>query len=207
MYYGNHYVPGFFGILLLLSVVLLSACSLSSMSVNSPSSTSASMPDPAAGEAFILDGRFSLTLSKEGSAKSPRKLFGRLFWRHEADRDEWLFSDPLGQGVARLIRHSDGGFTLQQGEKEAFIENGEEALQAKIGFSLPLAELALWARARTGPGAIVEHDALGRLKRARESGWLLKYRYADDADRLPSQLEASLEEFRLKLVIENWGRP
>ncbi|MCL2020805.1 MAG: outer membrane lipoprotein LolB [Betaproteobacteria bacterium] len=157
------------------------------------------------GEVFTLDARFSLTLASERGADTPGQFFGRLFWRHEAGRDEWLLSDPFGQGIARLVSQPDGGFMLEQGGKEEFI--GNEALEDKVGFLLPLAELAAWARARTGPGAIVEYDASGRLKRARESGWLLTYRYANDADRLPSQLEASLEEFRLKLAIERWDIP
>ncbi|MCL2075667.1 MAG: outer membrane lipoprotein LolB [Betaproteobacteria bacterium] len=180
-----------------LSVVFFSACSL--MPANTSPSAPLILPDNAA---FTLDARFSLALAKERGAGAARQFSGRLFWRHEAGRDEWLLSDPFGQGIARLVSQPGGGFMLEQGGQEEFI--GNDALEARVGFPLPLAELSAWARARAGSGAIVEYDDSGRLKRARESGWLLIYRYANDADRLPSQLEASLEEFRLKLAIERW---
>jgi outer membrane lipoprotein LolB len=192
----------FFATFFLLAV-LLSGCSLSTMPDNALPSVQLAMPD-AGGEAFTLDARFSLTLAAERSGGTPRQFSGRLFWQHEEDRDEWLFSDPLGQGIARLIRESDGGFTLEQGGKQEFIDDGQRALEARIGFPLPLAELVDWVRARIGSGALVERDSFGRIRRARESGWLLAYRYASDDDRLPSQLEAGLEEFRLKLAIERW---
>jgi len=192
----------FFAILL---AVLLSGCSLSTMPDNSLPSAGVNLPHRG-GESFALDARFSLTLAAERSGGTPRQLSGRLFWKHEDNHDEWLFSDPLGQGIARLTRAADGGIIIEQGGKEEEIRNPRE-LEAKIGFSLPLAELASWVRARTGSGAIVEYDSQGRLKRARESGWLLSYRYANDDDLLPAQLEAGLEEFRLKLVIERWDTP
>jgi outer membrane biogenesis lipoprotein LolB len=187
----------------LLLAVFLSACSLSTMSLSA--SSPAMDAETVAGEAFALEARFSLTYPGE-KMEAPKQVSGRLSWRHQADRDEWLFADPFGRGIARLTRQPDGRFTLFDGKQE-FVEDSPQALEARIGFPLPLAELVDWVRARPGQDAIVEYDAAERPWRARKSGWLLVYRYAEEANRLPSQLEASLEQFRLKLVIKSWEMP
>jgi len=185
----------------LLLAVFLSACS-PTMPIH-PSFPVTGEPETTA--AFALEARFSLTLAAEGVGDAPRQLSGRLSWRHQAARDEWLLANPLGQGVARVTRQSDGSFILHDGKQEFIVDSPQE-LEARIGFPLPLAELVAWVRARPGSDAIVEYDALGRPWRARESGWLLVYRYAE-ADRLPVQVDASLEGFKLRLAIERWEKP
>jgi outer membrane lipoprotein LolB len=160
--------------------------------------------------AFDLRARFSLQFNPDdtpGNVKRPQQFSGRLEWRHEEKEDHLLFTDPLGQGVAQLRRPRQGWVELRlpNGERRE-AETIEQLLGSVLGISLPLDDLLPWMQARPGSGALVERDAQGRPLRMRESGWLLTYLYADDAARLPSRLDASLDGgvLKLRLFFESW---
>jgi outer membrane biogenesis lipoprotein LolB len=160
---------------------------------------------------FALRARFSLVLAASDTVrqKTPRQFTGRFVWWRSASADEWLFSDPLGRGVARLHRRAGGHITLEMpGKEEAAALTGEtifDQLEATLGIPLPpLTDLADWLLARPNADAIVDRDGMGRLSRARVLGWRLNYRYMDEGAALPAQLEASYENIRLKIAIEHW---
>lgn len=153
---------------------------------------------------FDLTARFSLQLHP-ASGEAERQFSGRLQWQHGPLGDRMLFLDPLGQGVAELQRPVQGPVVLQlaNGSRREASEP-DELLAEVLGTPLPLGDLAAWVQARPGAGALVEPDEQGRPWRVRESGWLLAYRYADDA-RLPSRLDASLDGIlKLRLSMESW---
>jgi outer membrane biogenesis lipoprotein LolB len=183
--------------------LFVSACTLPSATLPSTITRSdgppeRNIPDIMQEENFILHARFSLARNTlPGTREAPRQFAGRLRWRHEANGNEWFFSDPLGQGVALVQGRSDGSFSW---DEKTFAN--QEALEEALEIPLPLAKLVSWIQARPGRGALVETDPQGRPWRVRESGWLLLYHYADDAETRPVRLDASLENLKLKLFIE-----
>ena len=153
---------------------------------------------------FHLVARFSVQFQAAGDAAG-RHFSGRLQWQHGAEGDRLLFSDPLGQGVAELLRPPRGAVVLLLADgsrREA--PDPDQLLAEVLGTSLPLGELSAWVQARPGAGALVEPDGQGRPWRVRESGWLLTYHYGEGAA-LPSRLDASLDGvLRLRLSMESW---
>lgn len=153
---------------------------------------------------FDLTARFNLQLEprQEGEV---RQYAGRLQWQHGATGDRLLFLDPMGQGVAELLRPDNGQAVLLLADgtrREA--DDPEQLLGDVLGTSLPLKEMTGWVQARPGQGALVELDALGRPRMVRESGWFLSYRYGEEA-RLPSHIDASLSGvLKFRLFVENW---
>ncbi|MDR1351087.1 MAG: outer membrane lipoprotein LolB [Zoogloeaceae bacterium] len=162
------------------------------------------------GDAFAFTARFVLTLVARPDEKTPRQFSGRLEWRRDAEGDRLFITDPFGRGLATLRHPRAGPFFLQQADGvEQSSDDPESLLDETLGASLPLAELAAWVSACPNPGALVETDAAGRPTRARESGWLLAWRYADDdaaapTDK-PNRFDASLESvLKLRLAFEHW---
>lgn len=153
---------------------------------------------------FHLVARFSVQLLSVGG-DAGRHFSGRLQWLHGAEGDRLLFSDPLGQGVAELLRPPRGEVVLLLADgtrREA--TDPDQLLAEVLGMPLPLGELSAWVQARPGAGALVEPDDRGRPRRVRESGWLLTYHYGESAT-LPSRLDASLDGvLRLRLFMESW---
>ncbi|MDR2364887.1 MAG: outer membrane lipoprotein LolB [Zoogloeaceae bacterium] len=167
------------------------------------------------GEMFAFAARFVLTFANRPDEKTPRQFSGRLTWRRDDEGDRLFIADPFGRNLAALRRPRAGPFFLQlaDGAEESH-DDLESLLEETLGARLPLAELPAWVGACPNPGALVETDAAGRPARARESGWLLAWRYADDAPAArPNRFDASLESvLKLRLAFEHWeareaGRP
>jgi outer membrane lipoprotein LolB len=157
-------------------------------------------------ETFAFSARFALTLAARAQEKTPRQLSGRLEWRRDTAGETLFIADPFGRGIATLHREQTGAFVLQQADGVEQSSNDPQALlEETLGVPLPLAELAAWVCACPNSGALVETDAAGRPTRARESGWLLAWRYADTSAERPSRFDASLESvLKLRLAFEHW---
>ncbi|MDR0672184.1 MAG: outer membrane lipoprotein LolB [Zoogloeaceae bacterium] len=161
------------------------------------------------GEHFSFAARFALTLVARPGEKAPRQFSGRLEWQRDAAGDQLFIADPLGRGIATLRHSRAGPFFLKRADGvERRGDDPESLLDEALGAPLPLAELAAWVRACPNPGALVETDAAGRPTRARESGWLLAWRYADAPTDRPIRFDASLESvLKLRLAFEHWEAP
>jgi outer membrane biogenesis lipoprotein LolB len=157
-------------------------------------------------EGFLFTARFTLTLAVRPDEKTPRQFSGRLEWQRDAEGDQLFVADPFGRSLAVLRHPHASPYSLQLADGTTrSSDNPESLLDEALGASLPLAEMAAWVRACPNPGALVETDSAGRPVRARESGWLLAWRYADAPADLPSRFDASLESvLKLRLVFEHW---
>ena len=63
------------------------------------------LPETPIGEAFSISGRIAVKYGAEAAS-------GKIAWRHQAASDELLLMNPLGQGIARIVR-SDSLVTLR----------------------------------------------------------------------------------------------
>ena len=157
-------------------------------------------PDvPPIGEAFALMGRVSVKYGAEAAS-------GKLAWQHDAQSDEMLFSTPLGQGVARIVRR-DGVVTLINSDNKEFRAADAETLtQQVLGWRLPLAGLPDWVRGRAAPGAPAQArlDSSQRLAELRQSGWLVEFLDYRAGSALPARMRLSREDLEIRLVIDQW---
>lgn len=150
---------------------------------------------------FEIDGRLQVRDGDKTAAVG-------VEWMHAEEGDEWLFSGPLGQGLARIQSGPEGArMTLADGRR---IEAPSAAELAERLFEVhaPFAQLPRWVTARLPGGAEVrELDAIGRPLRVVDQGWIIEYlEYAGDAlADLPRKIDIHRGETRLRLIIDTWN--
>lgn len=175
----------------LLLLLLLGGCATPPLPVLPPA-----QPETAP---FALNGRISVR--HDGARDS-----AGLRWVHDASSDEVLLLNPLGQTAVRVYRDQQQA-TLDDGERH-FQEADVEALMTRVlGWSLQLDELHHWALGRAADGpALIERDALGRLKVLRQDGWEVRYlEYAEEKpDSLPKRMQLTRENLQVTLLMDEW---
>jgi hypothetical protein len=97
-----------------------------------------------------LAGRFALR--QEG-----KNYPGRLHWRHDGDRDEWLLSSPLGQGLAEIVSDATGARLATSDGNSHTAATADQLLQSLLAYPLPLSKLLDWLRGCTIPTAATWH--------------------------------------------------
>lgn len=150
---------------------------------------------------FQLEGRLQV---RDGE----RSAVVGVDWQHTAGHDAWLFTGPLGQGLARIESQAGRArMTLSDGSRvEA--DTAAELAERMLGVSAPFAELPRWVTARVREGAEVrELDALGRPRQVIDRGWTIDYtEYSGEApDDLPRKLDVHRGDTRLRLIVDSWN--
>ena len=158
-------------------------------------------PAPVAlvGEAFYLSGRVSVKYGAEAAS-------GKITWQHDAASDDLLFSTPLGQGVARIVRR-DALVSLTTSDQKVYQAGDVETLTERVlGWRLPLAGLPDWVRGRAAPGAPAQSrlDSAQRLAELRQSGWQVEFLDYKVDTGLPARLRLSREDVEIRLAIDAW---
>lgn len=158
-------------------------------------------PAPAApiGGAFQLSGRVSVKYGTEAAS-------GKIAWQHDAAGDDLLFSTPLGQGIARIVRR-DGLVSLTTSDQKVYQASDVETLTEQVlGWRLPLAGLPDWVRGRAAVGAPAQTrlDSLQRLAELRQSGWKVEFLGYKGENGPPGLLRLTREEVEIRLVIDQW---
>jgi len=156
---------------------------------------------PAADAPFAIEGRLSARRGDEGISVS-------FAWTHAAPRDEFVVTTPFGGALAELA----GDASTQRVEVRTADGRHEVAsdwatlTERVVGFPLPVAALAYWARGapRAGAPHAVEIDGAGRVDVLRQDGCEIVYAYADSAARLPSRLRVACHDIELRIVIDRW---
>jgi len=156
---------------------------------------------PAAEVEFEVSGRFAVKYGDDAAS-------GNFAWRHAPSSDEMLLTTPFGQGIARIVRLG-GAYTLTTPDSRDYHAASAEALTERVlGFRVPLAGLADWARGRPAqapappPGAIRRDDS-GLLAGFAQSGWTVEYLEYDDASR-PVRMRLAYPGLELRLAISEW---
>jgi len=161
----------------------------------------AERPAMAEMRSFVIEGRLQVRDGERTAAVG-------LDWQHDVERDAWLFTGPLGQGLARIEADGRGArMTLADGRRSE-AASAAELGEALLGVEAPFARLPRWVTARPGESAEVrEVDALGRLRRVVDQGWTIEYtEYADEgADALPRKIDIHRGDTRLRLIVDAWN--
>ena len=131
---------------------------------------------------------------------------GKIAWQHDAASDDLLFSTPLGQGVARIVRR-DALVSLTTSDQKVYQAGDVETLTQKVlGWRLPLTGLPDWVRGRAAAGAPAQTrlSSTQRLSELRQSGWLVEFLEYKNENGPPALLRLSRQDVEIRLVIDQW---
>ena len=132
---------------------------------------------------FELSGRLAARQGAEA-------FTGNIAWRHGDATDELLITNPLGQGVARIVRGPDGVVLTTAEPKEYRGSDAESVSEQALGYRLPLQGLA----------DAVRGDSPVELERR---GWKVEVQERD-AERRPTRLRLTYPGVELRLAISEW---
>lgn len=147
--------------------------------------------------AFSLEGRLAVS-------RGDKHYSGNVSWQHDPRHDDILFSGPLGQGAAELVR-DDGRAQLTLADKRQYAAPTLEELSVELfGFSVPLSGMARWMLGQDGQ--VTETDAAGLPRQLRADGWLIDLPAweGEGADALPSLVELRRDDLEVRLRILDW---
>ncbi len=152
-------------------------------------------------ERFGLEGRLQVRDGERSAAVG-------VDWQHGPARDEWLFTGPLGQGLARIEADATGAHMLLADGRRSEAASAGELAEALLGVSAPFEALPRWVTARPAATAQVRQlDALGRPLRLVDQDWTIDYlEYAGEApDSLPRKIDLQRGDTRLRLIVDSWN--
>ena len=132
---------------------------------------------------------------------------GSLEWEQQGDGFRFRVHAPV-TGKTWVLQGRDGHVVLE-GLRERPIEGGDAArlLERELGWRVPVAELAHWARAMRAAGpAHVTFRADGLPATIEQAGWRVEYLDYDDsrAPALPRKVFASHGDYKVRLAIREW---
>ena len=163
-------------------------------------------PLPVAEVATPLSPRWTLQ-GRIGVQAGEQSLSGQIHWQHREQTDEVLMTSPLGQGVARIVRDSEGVALEMPNQPTRRAADAESLTREALGYALPVAGLAWWIQASADPRSAFEatRDGAGRLTQLKQDGWVIDYlQYAPDAPARPRRMVVAREGLEIRLVADSW---
>lgn len=167
--------------------------------------TPESVPPPPSGAApptaWEASGRIGIVAGEQaGSAQ--------LRWRQSGSASLVSLRGPLGVGALEIESDGTALVVTDAGGRRFDAEAAQALLEARLGVTLPIAELRWWMVGLAAPEspAVVEDAPQSPLRTIEQAGWRVGYdgfvRSAGHA--LPSHMEAERGPVRLKAVIDRW---
>lgn len=148
---------------------------------------------------FEVDGRFAVRNGQEGGS-------GRIAWSHLPQSDDLTISNPVGQGIARIVRR-DGVYTLTTSDGRVHSATDPDRLtESVLGWALPLSGLPYWLRGHPAPGQPSQIAGVNaeRPTELRQSGWTIEYLSRHLPHGLPERLRIRRNDLDIRLVLEEW---
>ena len=148
-----------------------------------------------------LVGKISLDDGDDGGS-------GRLQWSVEPGHSELDFHGAMGRGAWHLQIGQDGVLLKMADGTEQAADDVNDLIQDRMGWPIPLDALQWWVRGLVAPGVIESetYGSEGLLTSLRQFGWDVDFkRYASvDGVELPVRLNATNDNYRVKLAISRW---
>lgn len=153
----------------------------------------------AADDAWSFSGRIAISNAHDSGS-------GRIEWQQDGGKYVIELRAPVTRRSWRLT--GEPGWAQLDGLDGGPFEgdSAEALLLQHVGWNVPLADLAAWARgARASRDADTEFAPDGRLSRLREAGWVIEYRSWNDAEPLlPTKVFAQRGDERVRLLVDRW---
>lgn len=145
---------------------------------------------------YAIEGRVAVQAGNEGFTAALR-------WAQAEERSTLELQGPLGAGAVRV------DFSPQRAPLATVA--AREALEAQLGFTLPIESLRYWLLGVPDPGLQFEESVLessSRLSSLQQGGWRIDYpRYAPVAGgrvELPETIEIRRDVVRLRVRVARW---
>jgi outer membrane lipoprotein LolB len=153
-------------------------------------------------DAWRLEGRIGVQTPQQGWSAN-------LFWEHDGLQDRLRISGPFSQGMVSIVLQDDLIYINEGQGKEEISHDPDGALQARLGFAVPLKSLRHWILGLPAPGQAHhdQRDAFGRLTGFEQQGWVLAFeRFAAVQDFVvPEKMTIRGHELKLKLIADDWA--
>lgn len=199
------------GAALLAASLALTACVALPPKAAAPSSIDTAADWPARRAAllslqeFALRGRVAVAAGEEG-------FNATLRWSQHGVSTRMQLEGPLGVEALRVEFDQDRMQVVDSHGTELADAAARAELERRLGFALPLRELAYWIRGVPAPSSVgIEVlDAQGvHLAALEQLGWRVEFAgySASPLGELPRKLTARREGWRIRLVVDRWGVP
>jgi outer membrane lipoprotein LolB len=152
---------------------------------------------PASKTGMNLSGRVSVHQEEENFS-------GQFQWVSSNGADDILLSDPLGQGVAHIVRDEQQTTLLLPDGRKQTAPDADALTEKLLGFRLPLAGMGYWLNARpdpSRPSRLIRNEE-GQMARIHQDGWQIDY--LSYLDGRPRKLLIARQSLEIKLVIDHW---
>lgn len=167
----------------------LGGCAWLSPPAPAPLSQTQALPS-----SWDVAGRLSVKVSGKGS-------YGNFDWRRQSGVDTFDITTPLGQTLARLVRHAEGVTLTARGETHQ-AQDAEQLSQSLLGWSLPLDNLPYWLAGLPAPGMPSQATDSGFT----QQGWRIELADYQDTryGRRPAKVLLSRPDLDLRFVMHQW---
>lgn len=155
-------------------------------------------------EEWKLVGRISLDDGDRGGS-------GRLQWDVKTDRSELDFHGAMGRGAWHLEIGPEAATLKEANGVEQIAPDVNGLIQNNLGWQVPMDALHWWVRGLAAPGVpeSQELDEEGLLTSLDQFGWAVEFSRYDSVAGfdLPKRLNATRDNYRVKLAISRWQLP
>lgn len=155
----------------------------------------------AAANDWEFSGRIAVSAGDDG-------FNGKLRWAQKNDAFEATVSGPLGIGTVRIEGEGQRAVLTDKDGVRTELENVEEELLYRYGWTIPAKSLRYWALGIPDPDSAAQttlNDA-NQLARLEQGGWTLNisnYR-SSSGQSMPNRLSANKSSTRVRIVIDKW---
>ena len=190
--------------LVLAALILVAGCATTRETVELPDIDSWAARNEILGSLrdWAFRGRIAVKAGDEG-------FNGKFDWTQDGDAFSATVGGPLGVGRVRIEGDGRGVVLTDKDGVATRLEDAEQELRWRYGWTIPVDSLRYWALGIPDPGvpASTELDADGRLARLEQGDWTVvisRYREAG-GEEMPRILTATSSDTRVRMVIDRWS--
>ena len=133
---------------------------------------------------------------------------GDLEWRQDGERYDFTLRAPTGK-TWKLSGNRDYAELAGVDAQPLRGTDAEQLLRERLGWDVPVADLAAWVRGMRRPDqrAVLAFDERKLPATLDQAAWKIEYRdwFADMNPPLPRKLFAARGDARVKMAIEHWS--
>ena len=148
-----------------------------------------------------FSGRIAVSAGDDG-------FNGKIRWSQDDDAFQATVGGPLGIGTVRIEGDGDAIVHTDKDGVRTELQNAEQDLQQRYGWTIPVRSLRYWALGIPDPvmAAQTELNSDQQLALLEQGGWtvrITRYRISSGQS-MPSLLSASNSQTRVRIVIDKW---
>lgn len=159
-------------------------------------------------EAILLDKKQWVITARIAVSDGKDSGSGQMEWHQDDESYEFHFRAPVTGKTWRLYGDANSAVLEGAGNTPFRGGNAEQLLQEKLGWHVPMAQLAAWVRALRAPGSRAElsYNEQNLPAVLKQAGWKVEYKdyFTDRTPALPRKVFASKKNYRVKMVIQEW---